>query len=103
MNLCAKAWDPLVENKDEGDVALQILALAMESNTMLPDETRATIVEELPNIVRMIASYWRNPPAAPARKSPLRSSKIGRNEPCPCGSGKKYKKCCGASRPPTIH
>ena len=25
-----------------------------------------------------------------------RSSKIGRNDPCPCGSGKKYKKCCGA-------
>lgn len=24
------------------------------------------------------------------------SSKIGRNDPCPCGSGKKYKKCCGA-------
>jgi len=23
-------------------------------------------------------------------------SKVGRNEPCPCGSGKKYKKCCGA-------
>ncbi|MEN6337415.1 MAG: SEC-C metal-binding domain-containing protein [Phycisphaerales bacterium] len=23
------------------------------------------------------------------------SPKIGRNEPCPCGSGKKYKKCCG--------
>jgi uncharacterized protein YchJ len=25
----------------------------------------------------------------------VRKSKIGRNEPCPCGSGKKYKKCCG--------
>jgi uncharacterized Zn finger protein (UPF0148 family) len=25
-----------------------------------------------------------------------KSNKIGRNEPCPCGSGKKYKKCCGA-------
>jgi len=24
------------------------------------------------------------------------SNKIGRNDPCPCGSGKKYKKCCGA-------
>ena len=24
------------------------------------------------------------------------SEKIGRNDPCPCGSGKKYKKCCGA-------
>lgn len=23
-------------------------------------------------------------------------AKVGRNEPCPCGSGKKYKKCCGA-------
>ncbi|WP_420808763.1 SEC-C metal-binding domain-containing protein [Bacillus salacetis] len=22
-------------------------------------------------------------------------AKVGRNEPCPCGSGKKYKKCCG--------
>lgn len=26
---------------------------------------------------------------------PLRSQKIGRNDPCPCGSGKKYKRCCG--------
>jgi uncharacterized protein YchJ len=26
---------------------------------------------------------------------PAVSEKIGRNEPCPCGSGKKYKKCCG--------
>ncbi|MBQ6907461.1 MAG: SEC-C domain-containing protein, partial [Clostridia bacterium] len=23
-------------------------------------------------------------------------AKIGRNDPCPCGSGKKYKKCCGS-------
>jgi preprotein translocase subunit SecA len=26
---------------------------------------------------------------------PLRPIKVGRNEPCPCGSGKKYKRCCG--------
>ena len=29
--------------------------------------------------------------AAPVKKAP----KVGRNDPCPCGSGKKYKKCCG--------
>ena len=30
------------------------------------------------------------------RSAPIRQGrKIGRNEPCPCGSGKKYKKCCG--------
>ena len=27
---------------------------------------------------------------------PRRVEKVGRNEPCPCGSGKKFKKCCGA-------
>ena len=26
---------------------------------------------------------------------PVRSTKVGRNDPCPCGSGKKYKNCCG--------
>ena len=29
------------------------------------------------------------------KKQPRRVQKIGRNDPCPCGSGKKYKKCCG--------
>lgn len=32
---------------------------------------------------------------------PATSFKLGRNEVCPCGSGLKYKKCCGA--PPTVH
>ena len=29
------------------------------------------------------------------KNPPAKKKKIGRNEPCPCGSGKKYKKCCG--------
>jgi hypothetical protein len=29
-------------------------------------------------------------------KQPPQSPRVGRNDPCPCGSGKKYKKCCGA-------
>ncbi len=32
---------------------------------------------------------------ASVSKKPVTSKKVGRNEPCPCGSGKKYKKCCG--------
>jgi uncharacterized protein YecA (UPF0149 family) len=32
--------------------------------------------------------------AEPAPQEPIRRDKIGRNEPCSCGSGKKYKKCC---------
>ena len=34
------------------------------------------------------------PPAGPAMPAP-RHDAVGRNDPCPCGSGKKYKKCCG--------
>ena len=32
------------------------------------------------------------------QKTIVKGRKIGRNEPCPCGSGKKYKKCCGANK-----
>ncbi len=35
-------------------------------------------------------------PIEPIVKPSIKKKKIGRNEPCPCGSGKKYKKCCGA-------
>ncbi|PIE71962.1 MAG: preprotein translocase subunit SecA [Deltaproteobacteria bacterium] len=35
--------------------------------------------------------------ASEQKKTPVRAdSKVGRNDPCPCGSGKKFKKCCGA-------
>ena len=34
--------------------------------------------------------------AAEAVQQVVRGDKVGRNDPCPCGSGKKYKKCCGA-------
>ncbi len=36
----------------------------------------------------------------PAKKKPVvikKTARVGRNDPCPCGSGKKYKKCCGAN------
>jgi hypothetical protein len=48
---------------------------------------RTAIMRELsPRIVGV-------PRAGTVRKT----AKVGRNEPCPCGSGKKYKKCCGAT------
>ena len=34
--------------------------------------------------------------ATAAPPAPAKQAKVGRNDPCPCGSGKKYKKCCGA-------
>jgi SWIM/SEC-C metal-binding protein len=41
--------------------------------------------EDITDLERLL-----NPP-----KPKIAEKKVGRNEPCPCGSGKKYKKCCG--------
>jgi len=38
-------------------------------------------------------------PGGRARTPVVKPKKVGRNDPCPCGSGKKYKKCCGGNRP----
>lgn len=41
------------------------------------------------------APFWKNDSSIAATVIPVTSEKVGRNDPCPCGSGKKYKKCCG--------
>jgi hypothetical protein len=43
------------------------------------------------------STFSERPQTAPAREAnvPARSTKVGRNDPCPCGSGRKYKHCCG--------
>ena len=40
--------------------------------------------------------FFPDEPEVDEEAQPVASSKVGRNDPCPCGSGKKYKKCCGA-------
>ena len=51
----------------------------------------------LENTVREM-EWWAcfQPPKQPPGQRPVASkkSKVGRNDPCPCGSGKKYKRCC---------
>lgn len=56
--------------------------------------------EEFPATVGDIYRFWlaRRTVANPVRRE---SPKIGRNDPCPCGSGKKFKQCCGKG--PTVH
>lgn len=80
--------DPLVEYKSEGHKMFQRLITNMEAN-----------------IVNMILRVSLQPPTqqplqatqqqtAPVGTSQRLKNKPGRNDPCPCGSGKKYKKCC---------
>ena len=48
---------------------------------------RESLIKIPENMIALRYYYQKNPP--------VKKDKIGRNEPCPCGSGKKYKKCCG--------
>jgi SEC-C motif len=40
--------------------------------------------------------FYRKPDGAAARSQSVSTYTPGRNSPCPCGSGKRYKRCCGA-------
>ena len=52
-------------------------------------------IESLPDTVLAIAAYWRISKLEISVSADLRSlASPGRNDPCPCGSGKKFKKCC---------
>ncbi len=77
--------DPLVEYKNEGHKMFQRLLSAMESG----------IVN---TILRVGLAPVQTPSASPIRNYETRQlkDKPGRNDPCPCGSGKKYKKCHGS-------
>jgi hypothetical protein len=44
---------------------------------------------------KQVQPRLRIPAVSSTTRQPVGRAKIGRNEPCPCGSGKKYKKCCG--------
>ena len=44
---------------------------------------------------QFVTRYNAETPSEPKAEPVHVAQKIGRNEPCPCGSGKKYKKCCG--------
>lgn len=48
----------------------------------------------IPRVIPAIRNYWRK---MGGDRIPRRSHRIGRNEPCPCDSGKKYKRCCGSN------
>lgn len=60
-------------------------------------EAKAEWLYELPQWDNLLTKERRHELFIEQRKSGtiVKEKKIGRNEPCPCGSGKKYKQCCG--------
>jgi preprotein translocase subunit SecA len=93
--------DPLVEYKNEGFRFFDEM-LSNVDNSIVSRFFKVRVVkkEELPvsnmdTLKKEIQSYGALKPEKEKRTAPVKKSvKAGRNEPCPCGSGKKYKKCC---------
>jgi uncharacterized protein len=89
------AWEKMMRRRKTGMLVASIYALCPDTpGEAITPEMRRDIVDELPDILLDIADEARR-----AARLPRQSTKIGRNQPCPCGSGRKYKKCCGAAAP----
>ena len=104
--LAQSSWEPMFKDREAAPILMSLLALVDDDPEVFEDrvtpEVRREILDQLPIIIQIIAAYWRDGPPPRSRQTQLRSTKVGRNELCPCGSGKKFKRCCGAN-PPTLH
>ena len=92
--------DPVREYQKEGyDMFMAMIARVKEDTVQklcIVQIKREEEVERIEEKRRQdyIMSRGEDTPAATSIKRD--AAKVGRNDPCPCGSGKKYKKCCGA-------
>ena len=115
MELRREQWAPLMEDEENGGSLIPILALAHEHHPnpeMRPykepvsAEMRETLIVGAAAGVSKIYQYFEaerllgTDPLENMTTFRRSSPKIGRNEPCPCGSGKKFKHCCGKT---TLH
>jgi uncharacterized protein len=104
-------WKEAMETPELSDAFLPILAVApSEKNDLDPlkhPKNYEMMLDLLPRCAVKICEWWRKKFVAsmPAPSGQIhvgtvrrRTPKISPNAPCPCGSGKKYKRCCSTSR-----
>jgi len=103
--------DPLVEYKRESfDLFQEMMRdLYKDALTMLFRAQLRGVEERRQPAQRSVRAYKpeastsapSGAPPEPAKAGQARrpTDKVGRNDPCPCGSGKKYKRCCGSNNP----
>jgi uncharacterized protein len=106
IRLRPEAWRPLVEDPEAFVLLIPILALCGDeeggSPLELDPEEDADLLDQAPDLIPVCVAdmhgFWKERCGRPAAASTKRakSPKVGRNDPCPCGSGRKYKRCCGA-------
>ena len=86
--------DPLIEYKSEAYDMFQMMIESIKEDA-LQYIFHIQVVREEPAKPRERVMVTSGGSSAEPSKPKVNDNKIGRNDPCPCGSGKKYKKCCG--------
>lgn len=103
MALRPESWAALAEGEDRDAaeaLARMTMLIAVARNESMLDSMEINAMQErvpaelIESVVRLHAARSRIGGALPAPSIGARSAKVGRNEPCPCGSGKKSKRCC---------
>ncbi len=102
VSLASEAWQALFTDAEHRALLRPIITLGSEDGWRLleadidPDTAEQAALDELEPSVIAISTYWRTQWRAALRQASMRprSLRVGRNEPCPCGSGRKYKRCC---------
>jgi uncharacterized protein len=102
-----RGWKPMFTDEQEG----QLLTIALVAGEVEPTWPDTPLTDELRERIEALMgagagrAYHRFAAerratarlAREAKSVRRQSAKVGRNEPCPCGSGRKYKQCCGAA------
>ena len=102
LDIVPTDWFEAVDQEEFEDLFYPIMALGGiyddEENgeviLHLNEKELTQLESDLPHVLLDIYWYWQaiiNKPQTVRREG----EKVGRNDPCPCGSGKKYKACCG--------
>lgn len=102
LDIVPTDWFEAVDQEEFEDLFYPIMALGGiyddEENgeviLHLNEKELIQLESDLPHVLLDIYWYWQaiiNKPQTVRREG----EKVGRNDPCPCGSGKKYKACCG--------
>ncbi len=108
MNMRHDGWAALVKDEEHGGCLIPVMMLhhehdedpEMRPNPITPERREEVIVHMAAGLLAAYTYFREQRESHIGGRSPeaRRSApKIGRNEPCPCGSGKKYKKCCGGA------
>jgi uncharacterized protein len=110
VEMHADSWEDFLEDEGASGAIVPMFALAHEDDPdpelraePIADDKRedfiATMMLGLGEIHAYFAAQRANPSAGAAKPATVKREgpKVGRNDPCPCGSGKKYKACCGSN------